>query len=195
MKLNVLSVRRGTMFAAVVMLAGCAALPGMQNLGAQRADNPLGGTDLAWSKDPDGVPFEGQKACSTWPIQNKLTVKATTDQICATGQIYHLVGVDFDGPKADSESLSVQSDGSGQSALMGAGMIKASGVQKIGTCSDNTRTTNVWVTSYDGCVPNKDPGGAPSLTASSTYLQVGDARWKFEPAAQAPAAPKPTAKN
>lgn len=47
----------------------------------------------------------------------------------------------------------------------------------------------MWVESYEGCVENKDPTGKPALTKRSTFLQVGDARWRFPAAVSGSSTP------
>jgi hypothetical protein len=177
--------------AAISFLTGCASLmpAGMLNMTAASADNPLGGTPVAWERESPGLPFEGQKACTTWPIKDTLKVKATDTEVCVDGEVYKLVAANFDGPT--EASLQVESDGSGEEGL-GMGQtdhVKASTPKKVGTCFDKSanQEKTVWVAAYSSCVPNKNVSGKQVLTTKSTFLQVGEARWKF-PTAAAPAA-------
>ncbi|AKU99582.1 hypothetical protein AKJ09_06246 [Labilithrix luteola] len=162
------------------VLGGCSLLPGpLGNLNARAGENPLKGQPLAWSDKPASVPFEGERACTTWPIQDELTVTATNEQICVKGKTYKLLGNAFGSP--GKRSFSAQSDGSGESGLL-AGMttsIESSEPHKVGHCTSNNQGLEVWEQVIDSCVPNKDTSGKPALTMSSTFLQVGDARWKF----------------
>jgi hypothetical protein len=182
----------------LVSLSGCAQLmpASMTNLTAARADNPLGGgAPLHWAKASEGLPFEGERACSTWPIEDELTVTAADDQICVKGHVHKVIGSEFGAQ--EGHSIQVQSDGSGDSGFIAGNTngIKAGRSRKIGQCIDHGAAKSVWEEPYDGCVPNKDAEGKPALTKQSTFLQVGSARWKFDPApAPAPAAqaaPKP----
>jgi hypothetical protein len=177
--------------AATLTLTACNQLmpASITNLTAASADNPLAGAPLKWSREAKNLPFEGEKACTTWPIEDHLTVTATDAQICVKGEIYDLRGAEFGSP-GDS-SLGLQSDGSGDSGLVAgnAASVKSSTARKIGTCTDHTQMKSVWVHAYDGCSDNKDPNGKTALTTRSTFLQVGDARWKFTAPAPAPAAP------
>jgi hypothetical protein len=176
--------------AATLTLAGCNQLmpASITNLTAASADNPLVGGPLNWQRDAKNLPFEGEKACTTWPIQDHLTVTATDARICVKGEIYNLRGAEFGSP--GENSVGVQSDGGGDSGLVAgnASSVKSGTARKIGTCTDHGQVKSVWVNTYDGCSDNKDPNGKPALTTRSTFLQVGDARWKFNPT-PAPAAP------
>jgi hypothetical protein len=176
-------------FLAAVLLSsvGCATL---MNFGAVKATNPLtSNTALTWSKEPQGIPFEGQKACQVWPINSSISVTATDDQICVDAKISRVAdsGIDM---SQDSE-LSVTSDGSlekkGGMAGQFTDSFKAT-PNKVGTCTDSTRgLLGVWVSSFKSCVANKDMSGKPVLTKDSSYLRVGDAKWTF-PTPTAPAA-------
>lgn len=168
-------------------LGGCQLLPqSVQNLRAVSADNPLNGQPLHWSRVAEGVPFEGEKACTMWPLENELTITATDAEVCAKGRVYRLVGAQFGDP--GTHSLGVSSDGSGDSGLVAgnAGPIEAKGSRKVGQCIDHDTAKSIWEEPFDGCTANKDPAGKPALTKQSTFLQVGDARWKF-PTPAAPA--------
>jgi hypothetical protein len=171
---------------------GCAALA---NMGATSAQNPLSsGEVLTWSKQPQGIPFEGQQACTVWPIQSEMTVKATDAQICVKATMSRIAESAIDG--SATTTVHATSDGSSESkgGLIGqfTNSVEAH-PQKVGTCVDKTRgVLNVWVAKYDGCVPNTAMDSKPVLTKGSTYLAVGDARWKF-PVADAPAAAAPAA--
>jgi hypothetical protein len=160
-----------------------------KTIGAVSAENPLKGQPIQWSKKADGVPFEGQRACTVWPIEDELTVTATPEQICVKGHTYQVVGAQFRNPPA-GHSLGISSDGSGESGFVAgsAGSVKPQGVRKIGQCTNLNSSMSVWEEPYDGCVPNRDPNGKPALTDHSTFLEVGRARWSFpaaEPAAKA----------
>jgi hypothetical protein len=174
--------------ASIGLLAtGCAALA---NMNAVSAENPLKSPSrLAWSKKAEGVPFEGQQACTVWPLESRMSVNATSDQICIQATMTRIAGSGIDGSKPSS--LHATSDGSQESKGGMAGQFTNSvegQAQKVGTCVDKTRRVlNVWVATYDGCVPNEDMKKQPVLTPDSTYLSVGGARWKFPTAA--PAAP------
>jgi hypothetical protein len=181
-----------TIFLAVFTLSAATACNALMpsalgNFGAQAAENPIKGQPVHWSAKANGVPFEGQTACTTWPIENELTVSATADQICVKGHMYSLLGAEF--PAPNHPSLGIASDGSGDSGLVAgqASSVEAKGVRKIGQCTDHNNLKSVWEEPYDACVANKDPNGKPALTAQSTFLRVGDAKWKF-------AAPESSAK-
>jgi len=166
---------------AVTVTAGCAALTGYVNLLSAPADNPLGGVPVKWSKQASNVPFEGQKACTIWPLDNTIDVRATDAQICVDATLYKLVPGGFDGPTSDS--LTVASDGSQENKGSVIGQYThplQARPRKVGTCTEGaTGVKTVWVSTYQGCVPNTDVNGKPVLTPGSSYLSVGDARWKF----------------
>jgi hypothetical protein len=183
----------GIIFSHLGLLAtfgtGCAF---MANLNASSAPNPLSsGAPLTWQKQPQGIPFEGQQACTVWPIQSAMTVKVTDAQICIQGTIERVADGAIDG--SSKTSLTVASDGSQEKkgGLIGqfTNSVEAQ-PHKAGTCVDKTRwVLNVWAATYDGCVPNSDMNNKPVLTKDSTYLAVGEARWKFP--VQAAPAPAP----
>lgn len=161
-------------------LGGCSLLPGpLGNMNARAGENPLKGQPLAYSEKAASVPFEGERACTTWPIQDELTVSATDDQICVKGKTYKLLGNAFGSP--GKRSFSAQSDGSGESGLVAGNTtsFESSEPHKVGHCTSTNQSLEVWEQSFDSCVPNKDPNGKQALTMTSTFLQVGDARWKF----------------
>jgi hypothetical protein len=184
-EVEIQSMRR--LIAAVILsTVGCATL---MNLGAVSAPNPLTNkSTLTWSKEPQGIPFEGQKACQVWPINSTLSVTANDDQICVDAKISRVAesGIDM---SHDSE-LSITSDGSLEKKGGMAGQFTdpiTATPNKIGTCTDTTRgELGVWVSTFKSCVANKDVGGKPVLTKDSSFLRVGDAKWTF-PAPTAPA--------
>jgi hypothetical protein len=172
--------------AFVLSTVGCATL---MNFGAVKATNPLtSSTALTWSKQPQGIPFEGQKACQVWPINSTIKVTATDEGICVDAKISRVAesGIDM---SHDSE-LSITSDGSLDKKGGMTGQFTdplTATPNKIGTCSDSTRgALGVWVSTFKSCVPNKDMSGKPVLTKDSSYLRVGDAKWTF-PTPAAPA--------
>lgn len=174
-----------SILATAALVGGCASLMPASLRPGQSADNPLHGTALTSSEKPAGLPFEGQQACTTWPIENTLAVKATEAEICVEGSVHKLMQPEFT-PSAES-SLAIASDGSGSSGSIHGPKGRA---QKIGSCFDKTanRTQTVWVTRYNDCVPNRNQDGKQALSAASTFLEVGDARWRFP-------APDPAAKT
>jgi hypothetical protein len=175
-----------TMALLLASLAGCAQLmPGVANMTARSAENPLGGSPATWSKAPNGLPFEGEKACTTWPIEDNLSVRATEEQICVQGQIHRLSEEGFPGP--ESVGLGISSDGTGEGGLAESQTELKAQPRKVGQCVDKAtgKTKNVWVAAFDSCADNKDPTGKVVLSSKSTYLQVGDARWKFTTATTA----------
>ena len=179
------------------LVTGCGLVPGYANLTAKSANNPLAGESLAWSKPAENLPFEGEKACSIWPIEDSVTVKATDAQICVDATLHRLVDAGFSGDKPSP--LDVASDGSlngGGGVVVQTAKQKLEGQpRKIGTCFDKatSRERSVWASKYAGCVPNTDGEGKPVLTAKSTFLEVNTARWKF-PATAANAKSEPAAK-
>ena len=186
------NLRRVLAAATLVIATGCAAL--MPGLFAKSAENPLSGQPVTWSRVAPGLPFEGEKACTLWPIEDSLNVTATDAKICVSGTIHKLVEPPFDGP--EEMSLTVESDGSGKTGL-GAGQAGdvVARPRKVGSCFNKSTGSdkNVWVADFSGCVPNKSVAGPPVLSKASTYLQVGDARWKF--AGQAASAKKADGAN
>lgn len=176
-------------FASALIMAGtpaCQFVPGLAGLNAQNAENPLKGEPVAWSRQAEGLPFEGEKACSTWPIEDSVTARATEAEVCVKAQVYQLVDARFSGP--GETSLDIESDGSG-GGLGERGLKSLKGrPSKVGSCADKAAAKTVWVTQFDGCTPNKSEiTGKPALTHQSTFLHVGKARWKFP--ATAPASP------
>jgi hypothetical protein len=178
---------RPTILAALALATatGCSLLLPAQalNVNAIRAQNPLGGTPLAWSHAAASLPFSGgEKACTLWPIDDTLTVTATADKICIKGEINALVD-----PAAPTPSgmLLLESDGSGESADGQPDRIPTSRTRKVGSCLVQNQQKTVWVQSYDGCVANRGSGGHPVLTTRSTFLRVNDVRWRFDPPAAA----------
>lgn len=167
--------------AALGLTQGCGLVnlvPGLENFGAQSAENPLKGQPLAWQEKSREVPFEGQKACTTWPIENQLKVKATEADVCLDGELYRVVDAQFPGPS--DESIHVTSDGPGESNLGNQTEAFEGRVRKVGSCTDkNTGIKSVWSISYSGCKPNKTMTGQPLVTMKSTYLKAGPAHWKF----------------
>jgi len=172
-----------TALVSLVAVVGCNQLlpPSMQS--GVSAANPLDGQSVAWKEKAEGLPFEGEQACSTWPIENELTATATATQICAKGHFYKLRDAAAGDPGTDS--LRVDSDGTGDPTTAGEANEKgiASGrARKIGQCVDHGAVKSVWELAYDGCVANKGVEGGAALTKRSTYLEIGAARWKFSPA-------------
>jgi hypothetical protein len=184
-----------TASAAAILAVGCNLVPGLANMTATSADNPLGGGPaLTWSKQPAEVPFDGKKACSVWPIENSMTVQATEEKLCAEATMYTLANDAFDGSES---TLDFSSNGSLDTNIgddPAKERLRAQ-PQKIGHCyNDSTKAErSVWVSKFSGCVANVDDNGRPILTKKSTYLQVGDARWRFPTPASPAAAPAPAA--
>lgn len=161
--------------------------PALGGKNVQSTDNPLNGTAVQWSDEVRGVPLDGQRSCTTWPIENRLSVRATAERICVDGALYRLV--DARSQREEEDSLEIQSD-EGSAALDGS-------ARKVGSCTDSTGTMSVWVTAYkNACVPNKDTvGSGPILSSKSKKLTVGDATWMFGEGgggATAKSAPAPT---
>jgi hypothetical protein len=160
-------------------VAGCNMIPGAADLTARRAENPLKGEPVVWTEKPLGLPIDGERTCTTWPIENALSVKATATEICVEGAVYALEQSGASGAK--EEALNIESDGAGNaSPYAGLADSLTARPQKVGSCSDSAGVREVWVSRYSGCVPNKTMSETPSLTMQSTFLRVGPARWKFD---------------
>ncbi len=86
---------------AASVVVGCGQLLPSSLLAAKSAENPLQGAALEWTRAPSGVPFEGARACTIWPIQDALTASATTDKICVMGQV-HLLPPSVTPPAVDT---------------------------------------------------------------------------------------------
>jgi hypothetical protein len=170
------------LYAALVGATSCASLgiPGLASVDGESAPNPLSGASLRWLRAPRAVPVDGPSACTLWPLDSTLSVHATAGELCLEGEVYSL---QKEGALPQLESaLAFQSDGT-ESSAFGAGKSKVlrTPQQKIGSCYDKiTHTTSdVWVAQVKACTPNQDASGNPVLTRRSTFLEVGDARWRF----------------
>jgi hypothetical protein len=185
---------RWLLFPLFASLAACGLIPGYANLSARSAENPLAGGTLAWSHQADRLPFDGEQTCTTWPIEDAVTVHATDKEICVDATIYNLVEASFLGEKRSS--LAITSDGSidsrGGVVVQESAQSFEARPQKVGSCYERptSRASNVWMSKYTGCVPNTDDERRPLLTTRSTFLELGGkARWKFPE----PSAPSKTA--
>lgn len=173
------------------LLASCVTIPGLPGFGdgSPIVENPLNGTPLQYSAPARGLPFERERACSFWPIDNALTVTVTAEKICIRGKLYKLVGASSGTP--GGTDIVVGSDGSGEEEIA---MFEGEFRSKVGECFDKTTTKGeqaVWMAEIDRCLinqgaefgepplmkPTKD--GKPILTKKSTFLRVADARWRF----------------
>lgn len=174
---------------AASAVVGCGQLLPSSLLAAKSAENPLQGAALEWTRAPSGVPFEGARACTIWPIQDALTVSATTEKICVKGQVHRLLPPSVTPPAVDT--VVVHSDGGGTSEQLDgrAGAISSAAPKKLGECTDHGAAKSIWAHPFDGCIDNKDKDGKPWVSATSTFLDIGLERWRFASGATPASAP------
>jgi hypothetical protein len=192
---------RTRLFASCCLAAaasGCGALggalPGVLGGGdANKVPNPMTAESgpLTWSGKPERVPSEGEKACTTWPIESELQVTASPETICATGKVFTVV--ESWAPAPEETTLDVQTIKAMEiyATVIGDSLEKISApATKLGTCSANGSDVVVWAATFtNACVPNKGASGQ-ALTASTVGLRVGPAKWAFGGGAEgAPSAP------
>ena len=184
---------------ATVLLTGCALIPGLGNLTAKSATNPLQGEPIVLNEAPEGLPFtKGEQLCTVWPIENSYRLTATDSQLCLEATVHKLRQPQFGA--SGSEAIDVASDGTMDSH---GGVMATPARQKfearphkIGACSDDTRgTQSIWISEYKGCIPNADGLGKPVLTKRSTFLEIAGKRWKFPAPPEGPATGSPSVPN
>ena len=143
---------------AVSVVVGCGQLLPSSLLAAKSAENALQRAALEWTRAPSGVPFEGARACTIWPIQDALTVSATTDKICVKGQVHRLLPPSVTPPAVDT--VVVHSDGGGTSEQLDgrAGAISSAAPKKLGECTDHGAAKSIWAHPFEGCIDNQGHG-------------------------------------
>jgi hypothetical protein len=142
--------------AASLGLASCQAMLEKQHppAVAQPAANPLGGTALAYDREPAASELQSLRSdeCSIWPIQDHIELVADERQICVQASLHAISELDV----GDMFSFVIQGDGASSPKLA---MDPPSTTRKIGSCarrSGDVEPTpiDVWVTSYRGCTGN-----------------------------------------
>ncbi|MBP6629127.1 MAG: hypothetical protein KBG28_15100 [Kofleriaceae bacterium] len=160
---------------SLLSTVGCAALlkSGLVKDGTNYAENPIASGKPLELRQKGDTGIVAEPDCETWPFEDVVTVTATEAEICIE---FNRHG-DFEmGPRDPAESLPMRVDADG-----GAGptQLEATKVRhaKISQCFNKGygKSVNIWNTTYRGCTAN-----AGHLTASATYLTIGDHRWSFQ---------------
>lgn len=156
----------------------------MTAVGRTPGKSPLAGEPLRVDRPSKSAPREGSSACTVWPLEDHIEVTATPAQLCIKGKITEVTSPSREAPEHPvsfttdpaGDSIAKSTSRRGPPIVAAAGQVQGT-TQKVGKC---TPGTEVWVTTYDGCVPNKGTSEGQLLTAKSTFLDVaGIESWKF----------------
>jgi hypothetical protein len=160
--------------ALVIMLvtsSGCASFlsfvggVNVKDAEPEKARNPLGGDAVRYRiAARDSILQQvNNPDCTTWPLHDQYKLTASSDQICVESAVKYSVGPTHVGYR-DAPHWNLVGDDGKQSALQ---LEQAGEPHRIGYCTRDTTTYEVWEQDVSGCAPN-----AGTLTEKSRQLAI-----------------------